>query len=148
MRRPACLARFNPRLHPLLAAGMGLALVALFAPAPARQAESHSKEEILARLVSPEPDLDHGPVFWLAEIQEGSDLFREAQERCRVLGAPSSPGCELLTSLERLVQTLAPPALEALAQTLDPREGEAGTQSVTGALAQPGPQLRSVEETP
>ncbi len=127
---------------------MGLGLVALFLPAPARLAERHTKDEILARLTLPSPDLDHGPVFWLAEIQEGSDLFREAQERCRVPGAPSSPGCELLTSLERLVQTLAPPALEALAQTLDPLAGEAGTQAVTGALAQPGPQLRSVEETP
>lgn len=109
MRAPSLLSRFNPRLHPLLALGMGLGVVALFLPSPARKSESHSQEEILARLAAPAPDLDHGPAFWVGEIQEGSDLWREAQARCQGVAASPAPNCELLASLERLVGTLAPP---------------------------------------
>lgn len=110
---PTFLQRFNPRLHPLLALGMGLGVVALFVPSPGR--ESHSTEEILESLASPVPDLDHGPVFWLGEIQAGSELWREAQARCGALPAGLSPNCELLASLEALVRSLDPPETEPIA---------------------------------
>ena len=113
MRVPSLLSRFNPRLHPLLALGIGLGVVALFLPSPAREGESHSQEEILARLTSSMPDFDHGPAFWLGEIQKGSALWHEAKKRCAVRLTPSSPNCELLASLESLVGTISPPAAES-----------------------------------
>ena len=140
MRRPSFLARFNPRLHPFVAAGIGLGLVALFVPAPARLEERHSHQEILARLTLPLPDLDHGPAFWLAEIQEGTELAVEARERCRALESSPSPTCELLTSLEQLVRLLAPTPADLHAE----RAGGATELPEAEPAVDPG----GLEETP
>lgn len=94
--------RFNPRLHPLLAVGIGIGVVALVLPGPAPRGEAHSDEEILARLVAPELDLEHGPTFWLGELARGSALAARAEEVCAEGLHPLQPNCRMLPLLVEL----------------------------------------------
>lgn len=93
--------RFNPRLHPLLAVGIGLGLVVLFLPSGHERGEHHSDEEILARLVAEQPDFDHGPGFWLGELRRESELAARARQLCALAEHVERPGCRLLALLER-----------------------------------------------
>jgi len=95
-------SHFNPRLHPLLAVGIGFALAVLLLPAPRREAEHHSAAEILSRLVAPEVDFEHGPLFWLGELRTGSELAVQAQDLCAQGLYSLRPGCRMLASLQRL----------------------------------------------
>jgi hypothetical protein len=93
--------RLNVKLNPLVAIGIGLGLVALLLPGPRREGETHSEEEILARLADERLDLDHGPRFWLREMRRGSGLYAKARQLCAAEPAAERPNCRLLASLER-----------------------------------------------
>jgi len=105
------LRRFNFRLHPLLAAGIGLGIVALLVPSRGLEEERHSAEEILARLSSKELDLEHAPPFWLRELKAGSALWRQALDLCSLPDHASRPNCRVVLALARLAAE--PPAGEA-----------------------------------
>lgn len=80
--------------------GFGLALAAFLLPGYAPKTERHSDEEILARLVAPEADLEHGPLFWLHEQGASTELYRQARGVCREGLHHFRPGCRMLATLE------------------------------------------------
>jgi hypothetical protein len=100
--------RLDVRLHPLLALGVGLGLAALLAPGGALEEERHSQEEILARLLLEEPDLEHAPPFWLAERRRDSPLWRRALALCSAPENLPHPNCRVLRLLEDLAAPAAP----------------------------------------
>ena len=105
--------RFNPRLHPLLALGLGLGLAVLLLPGNRPRGEMHSDAEILDRLTAEAPDPAHSPLFWLAEAHSDSDLWRAALERCGEGLASIRPGCRMLRSVEEILAPLEPAPVPA-----------------------------------
>lgn len=101
-------ARFNLRLHPLLAAGVGLGIFALLLPGSPSAREVHSDAEILARLTAPALDLEHGPTFWLRVESTRPELWQEALAACRALAQAPSTNCLALEALARLAPEGAP----------------------------------------
>jgi len=95
-------SRFNPRLHPVLAMGIGFAVAVLLLPGAGPETERHTPEEILARLVAPESDLEHGPLFWLAHLRVASELATRARALCEQGLYQLRPGCQMLATLEAL----------------------------------------------
>ena len=116
--------RFNPKLHPLLAVGIGLGLLVLLMPHRPPEAEEHSDAEILAALTAGELDSAHGPLFWLAEQRRDTPLYTEALARCSKPMFRLQPNCGVLLRLEELAQPApAPdPALELPAEPPAPEE--------------------------
>lgn len=93
--------RLNVRLHPLLAVGIGLGLLALVLPS-APETDRQSDEQILSRLLAPGGEADLSLLFWLRQRQLGSVLWGEARERCAEPAHASLPNCQSLATLERL----------------------------------------------
>ncbi len=93
---------WNPKLHPLLAVGIGLGFVALFLPGSGPQVEQHSDTEILARLRANRIDPDHGPLFWLAQQRQATPLYTEALAQCSASIVRLQPSCLAILRLEEL----------------------------------------------
>jgi hypothetical protein len=102
--------RFNPRLHPLLAVSLGLALLGLLLPAAPREGENHSPGELLDLLIGPELDFEHGPAFWLREAHEDTALYHQAGDLCRDRSFATAPNCQVFSLVMGLVGP-PPPSL-------------------------------------
>jgi hypothetical protein len=112
--------RFNPKLHPLLAVGIGLGLLVLLMPHRPPEAEEHSDAEILAALTAGELDPAHGPLFWLAEQRNESPLYAQALAHCEPPRARLQPNCQMLHRLEALRQPLPEPEVPLALPTEPP----------------------------
>jgi len=97
--------RLNPKLHPLLAVGIGLGFVALFLPGGGPRPERHSDAEILERLTANRIDPDHGPLFWLAEQRRDTELYAQALARCAAPLTRLQPSCLAILHLDELTRT-------------------------------------------
>lgn len=122
--------RFNPRLHPLAAVGIGLGVAALLLPDPAADLEAHSEAEILERLTAPGIDLQHGPGFWLEEKRRGSRLYAEALARCRRGANTLRPNCRLLLTLDRAGRSGPPPVPARMRPPMTPPMALPGSSPV------------------
>lgn len=115
------LRRFDFRLHPVLAAGIGLGIVALLFPAEPFGEERHEDEEILARLLSPEPDFEHAPAFWLREMRKDSALWHQALSLCATAANLARPNCRLLITLADLAPADVVAPADPPASSMAPR---------------------------